>query len=138
MSEARIVFRPNPKDVPEIMRRQNLVVGQPFVLLPGAVPYHKVLGEFEGTKIRRETVEMVFNDALLMDFVYRGIGPKSSDSDSPAMAAARELAAELYGETGRDAQAKYGRICLECGSELPQHSVGCGAGEKNRLKGVPK
>jgi len=127
----KLVFRPDPKDVPEIMRRQRLVLGQPFVFLPGRDPY-KVLTVIEGHKIRAEDVEMVFNDALLMDFVYRGIGPTSAETDDGPMKEIRALAGRLYGQAGVDAREKYGLICLECGSHLPEHLESCKAGIRTR------
>jgi len=124
----KVVFRPDPKDVPEIMRRQGLVMGQPFVSLPNRAADHKVLAVIDGHKIRAADVEMVFNDGLLMDFVYRGIGPTSAEKDDSFMSQVRALAETLYGDTGADVRAKYGVVCLECGASLPDHSETCKAG----------
>jgi hypothetical protein len=131
MADFEVMFRPDPKDVPEILRRQGLVIGQPFVKLPDAIP-HKVLAVIDGQKVRAADIEMVFNDGLLIDFVYRGIGPTSAEQDTPAMAQLRALAADLYGQLGKDVQSKYGVVCLECGADLPEHSEACTAGAKYR------
>lgn len=129
--KSRLVFRPDPKDVPEIMRRTRLILGQPFVFLPDR-QMHKVLAILSGHKVRTEDVEMVFNDALTMDFTYRGIGPTTASMDDVFMSEVRKLATELYGQTGLDAQVKYGTVCLECGLNLPEHLDTCKAGIRYR------
>lgn len=123
-----LVFRPKPEDVPEIMRRSELVLGQPFLELLDRPPAHKVLGTIEGRKVRREDVEMVFNDTVLMNFIYREAGRQSEDNDPPgsAMAQIRSLARELYGTFGQKIEQDFGTICMDCGDTLPFHETSCG------------
>jgi hypothetical protein len=132
----QIVFRPDPKDVPEIMRRSDLVVGQPFLELPDRPPAHKVLGMIDGIKVRREVVEMVFNDTILMNFIYREAGHQSRDGDAPGspMVKIDALARQLYGEFGEWVEKNFGVICMECRCALPGHEVHCGV--PDRLKNL--
>lgn len=83
MDRAEVVFRPDPKDVPEILRRGDLILGQPFLFLPDRPDEYKVLAVISGEKIRRQAVEMVFNDTVTMNFVYALTGHKSEDHDPP-------------------------------------------------------
>ena len=47
------------------------LVGLPFLLLPGKPPEHKVVGNTtSGLKVRVCHVQMVFNDAILLDSVH--------------------------------------------------------------------
>lgn len=134
--QVEIVFRPDPADVPEIMRRTRLVLGQPFLEIPAPnrPDEHKVLAVIGGHKVRREDVEMVFNDTILMDFVYRAAGRRSEDNDPPGspMAEIRDLARQLYGLFGEWAAISYGVLCLECKQELPAHTETCAASKKNK------
>jgi hypothetical protein len=134
--QVRLEFRPDPKDVPEIMRRAGLVLGQPFIEIPMETrpDAYKVLALIEGHKVRREDVEMVFNDTVLMNFTYACVGHRSGDNDAPGslMAEVRALARRLYGSYGEWVEANYGVICLECNQDLPWHSENCSAGMKNK------
>ena len=69
----------------------------PFIHLPGNPPPHKVLKEFpDGAKIRVSDIEMVYNDALLID-AAGGVGLYAEDLDYPPyQRVAYELAMELY------------------------------------------
>ena len=133
-------FRPESKDVPEIMRRTELCIGQPFVTLPMETrpDEHKVLAVIQGEKIRRGAVEMVFNDTALMNFVYAGLH-RSEDNDAPGslMAEVRALARKLYGSYGGWVEANYGVLCLECNRSLPEHDEKCAAGKQSRIR-LPK
>lgn len=52
----------------EKLRVAESLKGTPFLCLPGNPPPHKVVGNAsDGTPIRAEAVQMVFNDAWLMD-----------------------------------------------------------------------
>jgi hypothetical protein len=52
------------------LERAESLVGIPFLQLPGKPPQHQVcFVSREGVKVRVEAVEMVFNDALLMDAI---------------------------------------------------------------------
>ncbi len=128
--KTELVFRPDPKDVPEINRRGKLVTGQPFVSLPDAPNVHKVVGEFKGHKIRIKDVEMVFNDAMMMDFIYGGIGPTTAGTDDEATAAIRQISTTLYGDYGATIKQCFGTWCLECKLQLPEHRDSCTAGKK--------
>ena len=136
MSETRLEFRPNPKDVPEIMRRSGLILGQPFIQIPMETrpDEFKVLALIDGVKVRREHVEMVFNNTVLMDFTYALAGHRSEDNDPPGslMAQVRALGRELYGSYGKWVELNYGVICLECNLALPSHTENCSAGIKNK------
>lgn len=136
MEQFRISFRPDPKDVPEIMRRSGLVLGQPFITIPMETrpDEYKVLMVIDGHKVRREHVEMVFNDTVLMNFTYALAGHRSEDNDPPGspMAEVRALARKLYGSYGEWVESHYGVICLECDKPLPDHTGNCSAGSKNR------
>ena len=135
LNRVEIVFRPNPEDVPEIMRRTDLTLGQPFIQIPEETrpDEHKVLAVIDGQKIRREHVEMVFNDTVLMNFVYAQTGHRSEDHDPPhsPMAKIRELARQLYGSYGEWVEANYGVICMECSEILPRHNDACRAGKRS-------
>ena len=69
----------------------------PFIHLPGNPPEHKVLKEFpDGVKLRVSDVEMIYNDALLID-AAGGIGLYVENLDYPPyQRAAYELAMEMY------------------------------------------
>lgn len=125
------MFRPDPKDVPEIIRRQKLIVGQPFVYMPNRDP-NKVYAVFNGCKVKAENLEMIFNDALLVDFVYRGIGPTSTSLDEGALIEVRKLSENAYASISADIRRKYGTVCLECDSQLPTHTDTCTAGIRNQ------
>ena len=131
----KLVFRPDPKDVPEVLRRSDLVLGQPFVALPDEIrpAEHKVLAVIQDHKIRRADVEMVFNDTISMDFVYRHTGCQSDDFDSPGsfMSELRAFSRKFYGEYGKWAAANYGVNCLLCDQALPDHLEFCTAGLKH-------
>jgi len=130
----RVIFRPNPKDVPEIMRRTRLTLGQPFITLPERPEEHEVLLVIDDHKIRRDDVEMVFNDMVLMNFAYALAGYRSGNNDASGspMAQIRELARRLYGSYGQWVEANYGVVCLECHETLPTHTDNCQAGAKNK------
>ncbi len=136
--KVQIVFRPDPKDVPEIMRRTRLTLGQPFITIPMETrpEEHKVLAEIEGEKVRRDAVEMVFNDTVQMNFAYALAGRQCEDNDPPgsAMAQVRELARRLYGSYGEWVEKYYGILCMECNRTLPEHSESCGAGKKHAVE----
>jgi hypothetical protein len=132
----RIAYRPDPKDVPEIMRRTKLVIGQPFVTLPNDTrpDAHKVLMVIDGCQVRRDDVEMVFNDTVMMNFAYAHTGHRSEHNDAPGspMAQVRELARRLYGSYGEWVETNYGVVCLECNETLPSHTEKCSAGARYR------
>lgn len=134
MPKFELVFRPDPKDVPEIMRRTQLILGQPFIKLPmdRRPDEHKILAVIDGHKVRRKDIEMVFNDTVLMNFTYRGFH-QSEDCDLPGsvMAQIRALARELYGSYGQWVEANYGTVCLECNELIPTHAANCVAGARN-------
>ena len=98
----RVVY--SPKTDQERRRRcarMDALVGTPFVRMPGDVPEHKVLfiTKFGGQKIRRATVEMVFNDALLSDAVsnWGEDGPLYADTlDNDAHREVWDYAVRLY------------------------------------------
>ena len=94
---------------------------------------HKVLAVIDGHKIRREAVERVFNDTVLMNFTYKGLWrSEDNDPDGSPMAIIRALAREMYGAYGQWVEANYGTICLECNFNLPEHSDSCSAGKRYR------
>lgn len=80
----RVVYR--PKDDAERQRRvdvANAIVGTPFVKLPGVTDHSITLFVSKnGTPITAEMVEMVFNDALLMDAIsnWGKDGPLTKDT----------------------------------------------------------
>jgi hypothetical protein len=134
----RVVFRPEPKDVPEIMRRCRLTLGQPFITIPMETrpDEHKILAVIDGHKVRRDDVEMVFNDTVQMNFTYALAGQRCEDHDPPgsAMAEVRSLARRLYGSYGEWVETNYGVVCMECNQALPAHGDTCTAGKKNRIE----
>jgi hypothetical protein len=67
----RIVYRcQTPEEARRRVARAEALVGTPFLRLPGNPPAHRVMFvASNGVKVRAEHVEMVFNDALLMDAV---------------------------------------------------------------------
>jgi hypothetical protein len=140
--DLRLVFRPDPKDVPEVMRRTKLILGQPFLTIPSETrpEEHKVLAEIEGHKVRRDDVEMVFNDTVLMNFNYAHTGHRCEDEDPPGspMAQVRALARKLYGSYGEWVEKHFGVVCMECNRELPEHLENCTAGQKNRNSASPE
>lgn len=133
----RVVFRPKPEDVPEIMLRTDVAMGQPFVELPDRPPAHKVLGTIGVQKVRREDIEMVFNDTVLMNFIYREAGHQTEDVDPPdsRMAEARTLARQLYGDFGKWVEQNFGTICVECRTALPDHEAHCGVPARRAKNG---
>ena|SRR5216684_6688085 len=79
----------------EVVKRIESRVGEPFEHIPGNPPSHHVLMELEnGTRIRVEDVEMVYNDAKLMNYGY-GDGVYEANV-SPLELRIFELARELY------------------------------------------
>lgn len=64
----RVVYR--PKDENEAKRRVNrmeALMGTPFIRLPNCSDHKVLMVTSDGYKVRRDTIEMVYNDALLMD-----------------------------------------------------------------------
>ena len=83
------------------------LVGMPFVLLPGTPANHVVVGEtWDGTKLRAEQVQMVWNDMLLMDAIA-GVGSYASHSLNALEKAALEIAERLYGISAAAAVPKW-------------------------------
>lgn len=87
----------------QIWRRAECLVGTPFKRLPGNLPGHKILGHCsDGTRITVEDLEMVMNDAFLID-ACRGAGEYESNHthrQDPISIRQREayaLAVQLYG-----------------------------------------
>jgi hypothetical protein len=79
-----------------IVARAKALVGMPFMRLPGNPPDHLVAGEtYEGVKLRVEDVEMVWNDAILLDAIHGG--GKYRGVAYPMDRAALEIAERLYG-----------------------------------------
>lgn len=79
----------------EVVSRMESQIGKPFECIPGNPPSHHVLMELEdGTKVRVETVEMVYNDAKLMNYSY-GEGVYELNC-APLELRILELAKELY------------------------------------------
>lgn len=70
-ANVRVVNSPrNPAEGRARVSRAEALVGTPFVRLPGVVDHSAILfTATDGTPIPAEAVEMVFNDALLMDAV---------------------------------------------------------------------
>lgn len=71
ISTMRVIYRPkSDEEARRRVERAELLVGTPFIPLPGNPPQHRVLFMASGgEKIRVEHVEMVWNDALLMDAI---------------------------------------------------------------------
>lgn len=87
-------------DQDKVRERAQALVGTPFIRLPGNPPSHRVqLTTSDGTKIRTDAVEMVFNDMLLMDAIsgYGQDGPLYKDTlDSPLQAEVLAFAIKAY------------------------------------------
>jgi hypothetical protein len=101
--KVQIVYR--CKDDAERVRRvqrAEKLCGTPFIRLPGEPPQHKILFvSGTGDKVRVEHIEMVFNDALLMDAIsnWGEDGPlygDTLDGDPPNMREAYEYALKAY------------------------------------------
>ncbi len=79
--------------------RANGLIGTPFVHLPERLSEHQVLFECEGVKVCVGIVEMMFNDALLLDAVssWGEDGPLYRDTlDTPIERSIFWKACELY------------------------------------------
>lgn len=100
--DVEIVYRPKTDE--ERRRRVdrcNQLVGTPFLSLPPGVTDYKaiVFTATDGTPIKAEDVEMVFNDALLMDAIsnWGEDGPLYKDTlDKPVMKEVYEWALTAY------------------------------------------
>lgn len=94
-SNPEVVYTPTPAERPSVIERVTLAMGAPF-LRTGLFP-HKVVEIYMGHPIRVQDIEKVYNDALLMDWVYQGTGaPKYGDTLNHVTRRAYELAQELY------------------------------------------
>lgn len=89
---------------PEKKAKIDAQIGKPFVRLPGEPSQHKVVGETsDGFKVRVAAVEMVWNDALLMnaiegDGTYEGLYPLDENGGiGGRQRQILELARKLYG-----------------------------------------
>lgn len=89
MSRTKLVYRPKTQEERERREaRTKAYMGTPYVQLQGKPPQHKVLFSSEGRKIRVMDVEMVHNDARMMDHIsdYGQDGPLYKDTlDDPIM-----------------------------------------------------
>lgn len=67
----QVVYSPKTQDERERRaKRAEEFLGRTFLNMPGDAPAHKVLFiTSNGMKVRREHVEMVYNDMLLMDAI---------------------------------------------------------------------
>lgn len=96
-----VVYRPKTDAEGERRwKRMESLVGTPFERLPGEPPQHKVIGRTsDGIPIRVQDVEMVFNDAALMDQIsdYGTDGPLYRDTIKETQREVYELAIKLYG-----------------------------------------
>ena len=96
----RVVYRAKTSE--EAQRRADrgkALVGTRFVRLPGNPPDHKILFVSRGgQKIRVSEVEMVFNDALLMDAVadWGKDGPLYRDTIEGIQLEVYEYAIQAY------------------------------------------
>jgi hypothetical protein len=102
MENLRLVYRPNTTEegARRAARAEFAAKNKfPFRHLPGNPPPHKIaLVTTDGTKVRVEAVEMVYNDMLLMDFVSsEGIdGPLYRDTVSGRQLEVLEFALKEY------------------------------------------
>jgi hypothetical protein len=91
----------------EVLERAERLLGSPFKSLPGNPPDHHVVGRFsDGTRITVQMVEMIMNDAWLMDSLH-GAGEYARTTKQESILEsvngggkqweAFELAVSLYG-----------------------------------------
>ena len=101
-NKIRVVYSPKTEaERTRRVKRMDSLIGTPFVRMPGDISEHKVLfiTKFGDQKIRREIVEMVFNDALLADAVsgWGEDGPLYSDTlDNDAHREVWDYAVKAY------------------------------------------
>lgn len=71
ITDIEVVYRcKSPEESQRRVDRAKALVGTPFIRLPGDLPGHQVaFVSTEGHKVRVSDVEMVFNDAALMDAI---------------------------------------------------------------------
>lgn len=124
--KVQMVFRPDPKDVAEVLRKTRAQVGQPFIVLPG--DRNKVLKVFQTNgitfKARMKDLEMVLNERLLMDWAYShcaGHEAAREAADTPEMKDLFQMAMEIAASdpvtTAKVNCAKEGR-CAVCNESL--------------------
>jgi len=120
-----IVYRPKTEaEAQRRVERSKCLQGLPFLHLPDNPPQHRILFEFHGVKVRVSNVEMVFNDALLMDAIsnWGQDGPLYRDTlnDAPVMNAAFWWACEAYKNINLLASVK-----MPCCAALPASALPC-------------
>jgi len=80
----RIIYRPKTDaEARRRVKRAETLMGVPFIQLPGITDHKTILFTSKnGTPIPAEAVEMVFNDALLMDAIsdWGKDGPLTKDT----------------------------------------------------------
>jgi hypothetical protein len=109
----RLVYRPkSPAEAHRRELRTKRLVGTPFLQLPGKPAQHRVLfTTSEGHKARVSDVEMVFNDAAIIDSVsnWGEDGPLYKDTlDTPVMRELYDYAVEAFARVDLPAQLRKG------------------------------